>query len=109
MLHLGIFDAKAVSASQAEQQAIAKATAAEAAAREADGKPTQDMLAMVWHSMSERVSRATALAAGGATWQAVLAAGEWRGLTAVRYLGVDAIDESVFMKSVMEASSDDEA
>ena len=33
----------------------------------------------------------------------------WRGLTAVRYLGVDAIDESVFMKSVMEASSDDEA
>ena len=57
---------------------------------------------------SFRAGRATALAAGGATWQAVLAAGEWRGLTAVRYLGVDAIDESVFMKSIMEASSDEE-
>ena len=56
-----------------------------------------------------RAGRATALAASGATWQAVLAAGEWRGLTAVRYLGVDAIDESVFMRSVMEASSEDEA
>ena len=58
---------------------------------------------------SFRAGRATALASGGATWQAVLAAGEWRGLAAVRYLGVDAIDESVFMKSVLEASSDEEA
>jgi len=55
-----------------------------------------------------RAGRATELAKQGGSWQSVLAAGEWRGLAALKYLDIDAVDESAYMKAVLEASSESE-
>ena len=55
-----------------------------------------------------RAGPATQLAVDGAGWQTALAAGEWRGLSALKYIDADLVDESAFIRALFEASSDEE-
>ena len=55
-----------------------------------------------------RAGRATDIAKRGGSWQQVLAAGEWRGMSAASYLDSNVIDEAAYLKAVLEASSESE-
>ena len=53
-----------------------------------------------------RAGRATDIAKRGGSWQQVLAAGEWRGMSATSYLDANVIDEAAYLKAVLEASGE---
>jgi len=56
-----------------------------------------------------RAGRASELARGGASWQTLQAAGEWRGMSPLSYVAHAAIDDAAFLDTVVAASSDEEA
>ena len=56
-----------------------------------------------------RAGRASEMARGGASWQALQAAGEWRGMSPLSYVAHAAIDDAAFLDTVVAASSDEEA
>ena len=55
-----------------------------------------------------RAGHATALAAAGHSLAAVMAAGEWRSMAALRYIDTDAVDQAQLLATTIEAFDDDE-
>ena len=55
-----------------------------------------------------KAGRATDLAKRGASWQTILSAGEWKGLSPTHYLDVDLIDESAYLQAEILASEDED-
>ena len=55
-----------------------------------------------------RAGRATDLAKRGATWQTILSAGEWKGLSPTHYLDTDVVDEAAYLQAEIVASEDED-
>ena len=54
-----------------------------------------------------RAGHATAMATAGESLAAVMAAGEWRSLAALRYVDPDAVDQSYVLRNTVLASDDE--
>ena len=55
-----------------------------------------------------RAGRATELATQGESWAAVLAAGEWKSLSALNYIDAEAVDEAAASWEAVQASSEED-
>ena len=58
--------------------------------------------------MAFRAGRATAMAAEGANMAAIMQAGEWRSMAALRYIDSDQVDYAHVMRRMVEASDEED-